>query len=65
MPTLTKYGQEQKREQDEYIRVNTLEREVNQHIEFVKERAKKANEIIDKEIVETTIMLQSCDIRIG
>jgi len=32
---------------------------------LVKERAKKAQEMINKEIEETTILLHACDIKIG
>jgi len=65
IPELTPLGLERKREQEEFNRVAVLQEKVDINIALAKKNAKRATELINEEINETTAWLEECDIKIG
>jgi len=65
IPELTPLGLERKREQEEFNRVAELQEKVDINVALAKKNAKRATELINEEINETTAWLEECDIKIG
>merc|ERR1719445_396149 len=65
IPELTPLGMERKREKDEFNRVSELQKKVDLNVALAKKNAKRATQIINEEINETTAWLEECDVKIG
>merc|ERR1711865_729593 len=65
VPELTPLGMERKREKDEFNRVSELQKKVDLNIALAKKNAKRATQLINEEINETTAWLEECDVKIG
>jgi hypothetical protein len=65
IPLLTPLGMERKREKDEFNRVCELQKKVDLNIALAKKNAKRATQLINEEINDTTEWLEECDVKIG